>query len=84
MHKTLESGQWDRVGGWWDSKGQNEIDLVAINKETRKVPIGEVKINFQKFDEEKLRLRKQAFLKEQKLSEYEVNLSQLSVEDMLS
>lgn len=67
VRKTIESGQWDRVGGWWDSKGQNEIDLVAINKETRKVLIGEVKTNPQKFDEAKLRLKAQEFLKEQKL-----------------
>lgn len=83
VRKTLESGQWDRVGGWWDSKGQNEIDLVAISKETRKVLIGEVKTNPHKFDEAKLRLKAQEFLKEQKLLGYEIELRRLSVEDML-
>lgn len=88
VRKAIESGQWDRVGGWWDGKGQNEIDLVAINKETRKVLIGEVKTNPQKFEEAKLeeaklRLKAQEFLKEQQLLGYDVELRGLFVEDML-
>ncbi|MCL1080141.1 DUF234 domain-containing protein [Parashewanella spongiae] len=27
----MESNQFDRIGGYWDSKGKNEIDIVAIN-----------------------------------------------------
>lgn len=83
VRKAIESGQWDRVGGWWAGKGQNEIDLVAINKETRKILIGEIKTAPQKFDEAKLRLKAQEFLKEQKLLGYDVELRGLFVEDML-
>lgn len=56
---------------------------MAINKETRKVLIGEVKTNPQKFEEAKLRLKAQEFLKEQKLLGYDVELRGLFVEDML-
>lgn len=83
VRKAIESGQWDRVGGWWDGKGQNEIDLMAINNETRKILIGEIKTDPQKFDETKLRLKAQEFLKEQKLLGYDVELRGLFVEDML-
>lgn len=43
------------VGGI--AKDKNEIDFVAINKEIRKVLIGEVKANPQKFDKIKLRAK---------------------------
>ena len=84
VRQTLETGQWDLVGGWWDRKGQNEIDLVAINQETRKILIGEVKTNPKKFQEEMLRQKAQVFLNELKLQNYEVELRGLSVEDMLN
>lgn len=84
VRQTLETGQWDLVGGWWDRKGQNEIDLVAINQETRKILIGEVKTNPKKFQEEMLCQKAQVFLNELKLQNYEVELRGLSVEDMLN
>ena len=69
----------EKLGG----KGKNEIDLVAIKNETRKILIGEIKTDPQKFDEAKLRLKAQEFLKEQKLLGYDVELRELFVEDML-
>ena len=29
--KFLEEGRYTRIGGWWDRKGENEIDLVCEN-----------------------------------------------------
>lgn len=82
VRSTLESGQWDQVGSWWDRKGQNEIDLIAIDREAKRLLIGEVKTNPQKLDETKLRGKAQVFLQEQKLSDYSVELRAFSVQDM--
>ena len=30
--KFAESGEWTRIGSWWDRKGGNEIDLIAENE----------------------------------------------------
>ena len=84
LRQTLESGQWDRVGGWWDKKGQNEIDLAAIDSENRRILIGEVKTNPKKFDEAKLSQKAQAFLQETKLTGYSIELRGFSLDDMLA
>lgn len=36
------------VGHWWDKSGENEIDLIAIEKLDKRVTIGEVKRNEKK------------------------------------
>ena len=28
----IESGEWTRIGAWWDRKGENEIDMLAENE----------------------------------------------------
>ena len=41
--KFVESGEWTRLGGWWDRKGENEIDLLAENELTGVRCVCEVK-----------------------------------------
>lgn len=31
-HVLIESKAYTRIGGWWDRKGENEIDIVAENE----------------------------------------------------
>ena len=38
------------VGNWWDTKSENEIDLIAIERLDKRVTIGEVKRNALKID----------------------------------
>ncbi|MGI1989287.1 DUF234 domain-containing protein [Shewanella glacialipiscicola] len=59
----VESKQYGRIGGYWDAKGHNEIDIVAINDLDKKILIAEVK-------------RKQKLYSEAKLIEKSVNLLQ--------
>ena len=40
----MEEGDWTNVGGWWDSRGTNEIDLVAVDDINRRICIAEVKM----------------------------------------
>ena len=48
--KFAESGQWTRIGSWWDRKGENELDIVAENELTGKYAICEVKRQSGKID----------------------------------
>ena len=38
-----ESGEWTAVGQWWDKKGENEIDLIAVNELEDKIQFAEIK-----------------------------------------
>ena len=41
--QLIESGNWTRIGSWWDRKGENEIDLISENELTGEVAVYEVK-----------------------------------------
>ena len=41
--KFAESGEWTLFGGWWDRKGENEIDLLAENELTGVRRVFEIK-----------------------------------------
>lgn len=48
------AGEYPRttqVGSWWDSKGENEIDLIAVEELDRRAVIAEVKRNPRKYSE---------------------------------
>lgn len=34
-----------QIGGWWDQKGENEVDVAAIDENKQKIFLGECKIN---------------------------------------
>ena len=76
-------GEKDRVtevSHWWDSKGENEIDMIAIEKLDRRATIAEVKRNKKKYSETTLRAKVEKI--EKNLRGYEVTLCGLSMEDM--
>lgn len=41
--KFAEDSDYTRMGGWWDRKGENEIDLVCENESSRMLDFYEVK-----------------------------------------
>ena len=49
-HKFAESGKWTRIGGWWDRKGENELDMLAENELTGTCAVCEVKRQDVKID----------------------------------
>ena len=59
--RLLEQGGLTRLGGWWDRKGQNEIDLVAANETDRCVTFYEIKRDAARFSEKALRNKGKAF-----------------------
>ena len=68
------------VSHWWDSKGENEIDLIAIEKLDRRATVAEVKRNPCKFSAHTLE-EKYQYIKSH-LRGYQVELKGLSMEDM--
>lgn len=81
--KFIESKKYSRLGGFWDSKGENEIDLIAVNELNKCVDIVEIKrkvsnINLQLLEEKAAHLR--TVISE--LKGYEFKLVALSMDEM--
>ena len=84
INKINEEKQVSKIGGWWDRKGQNEVDVIAVNDFEKTCDIYEVKgkanrINLSKLAE-KVDILKTALKSE--LSGYSVKTAGLSMEDM--
>lgn len=79
--KVMETEQFTQVGNWWDRKGQNEIDLIAINEFTHTGIIAEIKRNPHKISLSKLQ-EKMAVLPKKDFGEYELLPKALSLNDM--
>ena len=47
--------RYNRIGSYWDRKGQNEIDIVAVNDMKKKILFAEVKLNTRRASLVKLR-----------------------------
>lgn len=78
-----ESGDYSEVGSWWDRKGENEIDIVAVNPFDKEILFVEVKRNRSKYNEEKLRARALLFLSlNTKYQKFSMRLASRSVEDL--
>ena len=55
--KLRETGDYTRIGKYWDRKGENEIDLIAVNEIDKVAWVYEVKRNANKYDEAILRAK---------------------------
>lgn len=78
--KTVEEERVTMIGSYWDNKGLNEIDLIALNDLDKTAIIAEVKRNPKKIDLNLLQAKVDSVKKE--LSKYKVQLKGLSIEDM--
>lgn len=61
--KLIEAKQYTRIGGWWDRKGENEIDLITENELTAEATFCEVKRKAVNLDMERLQAKSAAFLR---------------------
>lgn len=78
-----ESGYWTNVGHWWDRKGTNKIDLVAINELDNKLFLAEIKNNPKKINMQKLRETADYFLlNNPKYQNFDISFGGLSLDDM--
>ena len=80
--QLAESFQFRAIGSWWEPKGnQNEIDIVALKLEKNQAITAEVKRQKKNFKPELL-AAKTEHLKHKLLSNYQVEMLCLSLEDM--
>jgi AAA+ ATPase superfamily predicted ATPase len=80
MQQLADSKRYSRIGQWWDNKGGNELDIVALNEAERRADIFEVKLSPKRLRTGNL-AHKAARLLEQ-LNGYDVSYGGLSIDDM--
>ena len=56
------SGQFNRIGSYWDNKGEHEIDIVAINDLEKRLLVVEVKRQSKRFKPEQLSAKTEQLL----------------------
>ena len=78
---VMENGQYTMVGNWWDRKGENEIDLIALNEFDHTGIVAEVKRNPNKISISDLQ-RKMENLPVSEFGRYKLELRALSMDDM--
>lgn len=79
----IETHRYTRIGGWWDRKGENEIDLIAENELKDEAVFFEVKRKAANINLEILAQKKAAFLRATgEFRNYSIACRGLSMEDM--
>lgn len=79
----IERKAYTRIGGWWDRKGENEIDIVAENELNNEATFFEVKRKAANIDIEVLKQKAAAFLRATgEFKGYYISYKALSMEDM--
>ncbi len=82
-NKLIESGEYTRIGSWWDRKGENEIDLIAINELNQTATFFEVKRNADKISLPLLQRKVDVFMNAtHELRGYTIAIKGLSMDDM--
>ena len=78
---AIESGRYTVVGNWWDRKGENEIDMIALNEFDHTGIAAEIKRNPRKLSLSDLEL-KVANLPSSDFGSYHLTLQTLSLQDL--
>jgi len=81
--KFIEEGGITKIGGFWDTSGENEIDLVVVNETDKTARIVEVKRNEKHIRYNTLK-EKAAYMmqKNNHLADYKIEYLGLSLDDM--
>lgn len=80
MEKLRAENAYNRLGSYWERDNQNEIDLVAVNDQSKLVLVAEVKRNPAHISLPKLKQKSEKLL--QHFKGFEVVYSGLSLEDV--
>lgn len=78
---AMETGHYTSVGNWWDRKGENEIDMIALNEFDHTGIAAEIKRNSRKLSLTELE-RKVSNLPSTNFGHYNLTLQTLSLEDL--
>ena len=80
---AMETGQYTRIGRWWDRKGENEIDMIAADELSEKVAFFEIKRNPDEISIEVLKQKADAFLRATyQLKNFNISYKGLSMKEM--
>ena len=80
---AIERQAYTRIGGWWDRKGENEIDIVAENELDEEATFFEVKRKADNIDMKVLENKAAAFLRATgEFKGYKISYKGLSMDDM--
>lgn len=80
---AVESGEYTRIGRWWDRKGENEIYMIADDELPGRVIFFEMKRQADDISLELLKHKAEVFLQAtHEFKGYEVSCKGLSMEDM--
>jgi len=83
LWKFIEETSFTRIGGWWDRKGENEIDLVCEDEFKDRIDFYEVKIDPSRISIDVLKRKVEAFFaKNPSKRELKVAFAALSLDDM--
>jgi len=80
QEKLRLSYEYSAIGNYWERGNQNEIDIVAINEDEKRMLIGEVKRNPKKIDLYKVEQKSLKLIA--KYKKYSINYKGFSLEDM--
>jgi len=81
FHEKLRLGyEYSAIGNYWERGNQNEIDIVAVNEDEKRMLIGEVKRNSKKIDLHKV--EQKALKLTSKYRKYSVEYRGFSLGDM--
>lgn len=79
--RMWQTGRYTNIGNWWDKKGEQEIDMVALNEFNKTCVIAEIKRNPKKLSLSSLGTKAAALLSD--IKGYSVEYHLLSLEDIL-
>ena len=80
---AMESGEYTRLGRWWDRKGENEIDMIGEDELTDKATFYEIKRQESEIDIGVLKQKAEVFLRAtHEFKGYEISFKGLSMGEM--
>ena len=81
--KLVEEKRCTRIGGWWDRKGENEIDIVCEDEDAETLGFYEVKVDSSRYDAMRLEEKVKAFFaKNPEKQSLQHTMGLLSLDDM--
>ena len=80
---AMESGDFTRLGRWWDRRGENEIDMIAEDELSDNVTFYEIKRQANEISIGLLKQRVEVFLQAtHEFKKYDISYKGLSMDDM--
>ena len=80
---AMESGEFTRIGRWWDRRGENEIDMIAEDELNNRVIFYEIKRQAEEISIGVLKQRAEVMLQAtHQFKKYDISYKSLSMEEM--